>query len=480
MAVFAETSWQQRVIGNKIVHQKYNPATDPEHAGAGTWQRRGGDSPTEDVLVLLQPDEKLDLGKDTCSTHSYIRMFKKTEEIIDVLKTRSAEDLEDYMNLGRKMAASHLDRFKTFEKLPPKQAALIFGGKRLRAADWEDKEKKFNEKRVRLISGLYGVLRPFDDVKPVRDLPFTAKLAIGKNKSVLEYWGDSITKQLGKDIQEAGLPKTLVVGCMSEEYWRAVQPEHLPDHRCVQVAFQGAKPEYTTAGRTKMANYILKQRVCTSDELREFDDDDWELDSKKSTNKLVVYRWRGEVEGAAKDKKKKKDKSASPEADKRSSKKRNKSPSASGSPTRHNWKVKKKKKNGSDDDDGGDCSDSSELLVAPKKRNDRDVRESSRSPARKAKKDSKKEDADDSEPEASSRKKSKKASKKEEVREDSDEEPASRKKSKKDAKKEETRDESDEESADRRKGKKSKSEPQKKEARSKRERERRRRRSDSR
>merc|ERR1712187_395461 len=136
------------------------------------------------------------------------------------------------MRLSSKLTKSHLERFQTFGKLPPKQACLLFGGTGLRAESLTEDDADFAETHLRIISGLYGVLRPYDDVKPVRDVPMGADFKIHHTETVLEYWGGQITKLIGKDAVIAGKKnggKAYLLGACSEEYWKAIQVSQLPN-----------------------------------------------------------------------------------------------------------------------------------------------------------------------------------------------------------------------------------------------------------
>lgn len=325
---FGDTRVGQRVIGSKVDTRGYNVPEGWKDSGPGADETGDLGPKKVALLVVLQPDEKLDLEKTECNRHTYIRMFKKTEELVEVLKDVSPEQLEDIMGLNKKMATSHLDRFQKFGKLPPKQACLIFGGQGLKAASFSEAEATKAETHLRIVSGLYGVLRPYDDVKPVRDLPMDAQLKTKNSESVLEFWGEHITSQLGKDALELGrkMPaetggKCLLIGSMSEDYWKCMQHRALPKEVTpVHCDFVGANRENTSKGRSALARYVIKKKVANLNELEEFDDDDWKIDRTKSCSTSMAWNWVGEVTGAAKQKKedkkkkhkKKADRSASP------------------------------------------------------------------------------------------------------------------------------------------------------------------------
>lgn len=292
----------QRAVGNKIIDRPYEM---PEGWSVGdaqiTFTDASGKAPVDTIMFLLQPDPRLDVNPAvTAATRTYVQMFKRTEELLDILKTRSAKDIQDVMDLTEKMAKSHLERFQKFEKIPAKQAVLMFGGEGLKASDFKDADEKYMQKHLRIISGLYGVLRPYDDVKPVRDLPPMARLKVGPTSTVLEFWGDSITKQILKDCTAAvGNGSQILVGCVSDEYWRMVHTDTLfrekPKLQVVQVLFQSGPEDKTRTARGQFARYCMKKRITTMDGLQLFKEDDWYLDQRNSNHKKIVYTWSGDV-----------------------------------------------------------------------------------------------------------------------------------------------------------------------------------------
>lgn len=254
-----------------------------------------GENSKSNILTLLAPAAELNLKPDTsCSIHTYIQMFKRTESLLEVLRKKSAADLEDLMGLSKKMAESHVERFKAFDRLPPKQAVLLMGGKALGAQDFDESDRKYTQSHVRIVSGLYGVLRPYDDVRGVRDLPMGAKLQTSRGEDVLDFWGDAISKQIAKDFAAAtgGSTTGVILGCMSEEYWRAIQRDMLPkDVKVWRVVFARAEKKEIREAYGLLARYMVRQRVSDVTALKQFDRDGWAYESCSDTE--FVYARRG-------------------------------------------------------------------------------------------------------------------------------------------------------------------------------------------
>lgn len=173
----------------------------------------------------------------------------------------------------------------------------------MQAVDWSDSDHKFAEAHLRIISGLYGLLRPFDDVKPVRDVPMGARLQTKRGKTVCGFWAESVTKQLSKDIAELakrGAQKTLLVVNLSDEYWAAVHNSGLPSSvEVVRVIFQGGSEDSVRQARGFLASYVVRKRVTDLEGLRDFSHDDWALE-RSSRDSRLVFIWDGSEAGADK------------------------------------------------------------------------------------------------------------------------------------------------------------------------------------
>lgn len=248
-------------------------------------------------MVLLQPNG-LDLKPSTCHYHSYLQMFKRTEELVDILKTQTPEGIKGIMGLGDKMSKSHLERFKSFEKLPPKQAVLALAAD-VGAEEWSEEHRKFADKHLRILSGLYGVCRPYDDVKPVRDIPMNAKIKTKKGLYLTEFWGDSITKQISKDLKSISEGNKgghcLLVKCTNDQYFQSVQAHNLPEGTMlVEIEFEQAPDDVAAKARCLFAKFVIEQKVATPEGLKDWKSQEWSLDERRCTIQKVFYVWIGD------------------------------------------------------------------------------------------------------------------------------------------------------------------------------------------
>jgi len=291
---------QTRVAGNRILEKAWkmpegwNASLDALNTETRDASGKGS---YDTSMVLLQPNG-LDLKPSTCHYHSYLQMFKRTEELVDILKTQTPEGIKGIMGLGDKMSKSHLERFKSFEKLPPKQAVLALAAD-VGAEEWSEEHRKFADKHLRILSGLYGVCRPYDDVKPVRDIPMNAKIKTKKGLYLTEFWGDSITKQISKDLKSISEGNKgghcLLVKCTNDQYFQSVQAHNLPEGTMlVEIEFEQAPDDVAAKARCLFAKFVIEQKVATPEGLKDWKSQEWSLDERRCTIQKVFYVWIGD------------------------------------------------------------------------------------------------------------------------------------------------------------------------------------------
>lgn len=296
---FADTRYGQRVVGNSVGKGPALPEGWTDNAPTDpTWKMGGSEAKTDWAMILMEPDTSLNLKSCGCAIHTYVQMFKKTEELVDTLKAQSVENLQTLIGLSVKSAKGHAERLQRFHTLPPVQASVLFGGERFRVEAMTETDHKWLGNHLRFISGLYGALRPFDDVKPVRDVPFEARLETKKGNSLVEFWGDSISKQVLRDIASAsGGSKVLVVSLVSEEYGKALRADLFlkENMKFTQVVFEGGSDSCRRSARQEMGRWALRRRLSSIDEFHEWRPDDWKVDKFKSTETSLFFSWIGDV-----------------------------------------------------------------------------------------------------------------------------------------------------------------------------------------
>ena len=254
------------------------------------------------MIAILSPAKSLDFEKQFNYESSKIRFRAETLELIEVLKNKDEEDLKSLMSISDQLAQLNVDRFQNFKKSTPKhakQAVLAFQGdvyQGLKAEDLPQEDLEYAQDHIRILSGLYGLLRPLDLIQPYR-LEMGTKLTVNGSNNLYEFWGDKITDLLIKDLKSQ--KEDILINLASNEYFKSVKKSKLKkDFKLIDVDFRDQKNGkykvisfFAKKARGMMARYIIKNKLKTVEELKSFDLDGYYYDDESSSeNKLVFKR----------------------------------------------------------------------------------------------------------------------------------------------------------------------------------------------
>ncbi len=252
------------------------------------------------MLVVISPAKRLDWAeRDVVATEPDYQ-----EDAIRLVKTArnlTLGDLQKLMDISPDLARLNRDRFKSFEPEPTadvtRPAALAFAGdtyQGLEAASLDADEMAWAQDHLRILSGLYGLLRPLDLIQAYR-LEMGSKLKTRRGTSLYEYWRDDLSK--GLNAQAADIGTDVLVNCASQEYFGAVAPKALK-LRVVTPVFmedKGPAPKivsfFAKKARGAMARYIVQNRLTDAEALNDFDIGGYEFRADLSEpNKPVFVR----------------------------------------------------------------------------------------------------------------------------------------------------------------------------------------------
>jgi cytoplasmic iron level regulating protein YaaA (DUF328/UPF0246 family) len=218
---------------------------------------------------------------------------------MEQLKALSSREVGSLMNISDKLALLNHERFQSFAasftKKNSRQAILAFTGdvyQGMNLSEWSEGDFATAQENVRILSGLYGVLRPLDLMQPYR-LEMGTSLANARGKNLYQFWGDRITDLLNKDLKNS--KSDLVVNLASNEYFSAVIPSKL-DGQVISPVFKDEKKGkykiisfYAKKARGMMADYIVKNELKISEDLREFSGAGYAYDVESSTEDKPVF-----------------------------------------------------------------------------------------------------------------------------------------------------------------------------------------------
>lgn len=255
------------------------------------------------MLIVLSPAKSLDYDTPpTTYLHTKPDFIARSAELIEVLKEKSPAQIATLMGISDQLAALNVERYaswsRKFTTKNSKQAVLAFNGdvyEGLNAASLSAKQLDYVQTHVRILSGLYGALRPLDLMQPYR-LEMGSKLANPHGKDLYAFWGDDVTKAL--NIELAQHKAKVLVNLASEEYFKVVKPKLL-EARVISPVFEdwkGGKYKiisfYAKRARGLMARYAAVKGINQPEKLKSFDVDGYAFDEAVSSENSWVFRRR--------------------------------------------------------------------------------------------------------------------------------------------------------------------------------------------
>lgn len=255
------------------------------------------------MLIVLSPAKSLDFNSPSqTELHTKPDFIARSAELIDILKKKSPAQIASLMKISDPLAALNADRYaawsRKFTAKNSKQAVLVFNGdvyKGLNAQSLSEKQLDYLQSHVRILSGLYGVLRPLDLMQPYR-LEMGTKLPNAHGKDLYAYWGDDVSKALNADM--AGHQAKVLVNLASEEYFKVIRPNVL-DAKIISPVFEDWKNGtykiigiYAKRARGLMAQYAALKNIKQPEKLKNFDMESYAYDEKASSDTTWVFRRR--------------------------------------------------------------------------------------------------------------------------------------------------------------------------------------------
>jgi hypothetical protein len=246
------------------------------------------------MLLLLSPAKTQDFETPSSAPFSEQPHFKKEIEVLTkVLKDYNPEQISDLMKVSEKIAQLNFERYQDFKKSftekNSKPAIEAFQGDVYRDIDTENysaKDFEYINNHVRIISGLYGLLKPLDLMQPYR-LEMKTKLKNPKGKDLYEFWGEKLAHVLNKEC-------TTIINLASNEYFKAIS-KHLTSP-LVNISFKEKKNGklkiiaiYAKLARGTMTNWVVKNRIESPEDLKAFKEDGYKFNPSESSESELVF-----------------------------------------------------------------------------------------------------------------------------------------------------------------------------------------------
>ena len=254
------------------------------------------------MLIVVSPAKSLDFESPLpTKKHSEPRMLDRAEELVGVMARKSPRDLSKMMHISANLGELNHERFQDWERPfttdNARPAVLAFTGdvyQGMEAGSFTERDFTHAQKVLRILSGLYGVLRPLDLMQPYR-LEMGSTVTTKRGRDLYTFWGDQITDQLNTDLVESPGSNALI-NLASNEYFGAVNAAKL-DGRLVSPVFldskDGAEPKiiafFAKRARGAMSGWIIRNRVRSPRALLEFAEDGYRYDRERSQPDRPVF-----------------------------------------------------------------------------------------------------------------------------------------------------------------------------------------------
>jgi len=252
------------------------------------------------MLLVISPAKNLDFDTPAKTKQKSTPDFlDEAQLLIDELRQLAPQDISALMSISDKLGVLNYDRFQQwstpFTDDNAKQAVLAFNGDvytGLNAESFSAAEFKFAQKHLRILSGLYGLLRPLDLMQAYR-LEMGTKFNNQRGKNLYEFWGNLITEALNKQLKS--LKTDVLVNLASNEYFKSVKPKGL-NATIVTPVFKDWKGDkykiisfYAKKARGLMCAYAINHKITDVEDLKKFDSEGYAFNDAMSSDKEWVF-----------------------------------------------------------------------------------------------------------------------------------------------------------------------------------------------
>ncbi len=251
------------------------------------------------MIALLSPAKTLDFNPASTSSHTQPRLLPRSEELVGILRDKPKEELMSLMSISEKLASLNQARYESYQTPftldNAKQALLAFKGDvyaGMQAEDFTEEELQYAQQHIRILSGLYGLLRPLDLMQPYR-LEMGTKLKNEHGKNLYEFWGGDITRLINEDLRGNSSPA--VINLASKEYFSALNTEALsgPLYNVDFKEYRDGKYKiiaiYAKKARGMMARYMVRNQLEEPEQLKGFNMDGYIFNDELSGERDFIF-----------------------------------------------------------------------------------------------------------------------------------------------------------------------------------------------
>ena len=253
------------------------------------------------MIIVLSPAKTLDYTTQrNIDDFSSPVFLNKSKNLIGELKKKKSKEISSLMKLSDKLTSLNVERYQNWKgQIKPsdnaQQSIYVFKGDVYQGLDIDSFTKKdinFAQKHLRILSGLYGILKPLDIIEPYR-LEMGSKLKTEQGNNLYEYWNKKIALAINELSDETN--SKILVNCASQEYFHAVDISYLRPKVITPVFMENKNGKnkiisfFAKKARGLMARYIIENRVRKIDDLKKFNFENYKYRRELSTEKHLIF-----------------------------------------------------------------------------------------------------------------------------------------------------------------------------------------------
>lgn len=252
------------------------------------------------MLTILGPAKTIDTSPHGITERtSFPQYIDRAEELVDQIRQYSLSQLKSLMNVSDKLATLNYERYaqwrSSYSAQEGQQAILAFSGEvfnGLQARSLDEKDLLFAQEHIRILSGLYGVLRPLDAILPYR-LEMGTKMKNSRGKNLYEFWKEVIPNKIAG---ETGMQeRKVLINLASNEYFKSIHPGSFP-YEIISPVFKESTGAgfrnvtiYAKKARGMMLRFIILNRINNPEYLKAFDEEGYYFNNDLSNQKEWVF-----------------------------------------------------------------------------------------------------------------------------------------------------------------------------------------------
>ncbi len=252
------------------------------------------------MITIISPAKTLDMESQvTSKLSSFPDQLEKSQLLVNKLQKMKPTKLAELMGISPKLAQLNFDRYQQWHAPynieESKQAIFAFRGEVFTGIDidsFSDADLEYTNEHLRILSGLYALLRPMDLIMAYR-LEMGTKLKIGRKKNLYEFWGDRITNALNQTLAQSN--EDVLLNLASQEYFKSINTKKL-EAKIITAEFKDLQNGaykvvsfFAKKARGLMAQFIMKNRISIAEEIKHFDKDGYFYNDHLSNEEKFVF-----------------------------------------------------------------------------------------------------------------------------------------------------------------------------------------------